>query len=97
MALLGELGALFTAAWDAIQPANLPELPANLQSLATQAIGFLQGVWDFAVTVAVTVLQLIKDSLLGWLRTYASDIPATTAHRHPRFDIHPGGRARPPI
>ncbi|MCE7988993.1 MAG: DUF4157 domain-containing protein [Caldilinea sp. CFX5] len=75
LSLLGQLGALFTAAWEAIQPENLPNLGANLQSLATQALGFLQGVWDFAVTVATTVLQLIKDALLSWLKSFATAIP----------------------
>lgn len=75
MALLSQLGALFSAAWDAIQPENLPDLATNLQTLAGQALDFLQGVWDFAVTVAATVLQLIKDALLGWLQSYAITIP----------------------
>ncbi|NET50120.1 MAG: DUF4157 domain-containing protein, partial [Merismopedia sp. SIO2A8] len=73
--LLGELGQLFTAAWDAIQPQNLPELPTNLRKLATQTFGFLQRVWDFAITVAAEVLRLIKEALLTWLSSFATDIP----------------------
>ncbi len=72
--LLGELRGLITAAWDAIQPANLPNITDNLAALATQAGGFLQRVWDFASGVALKVLELVKDSLLGWLSQQASGI-----------------------
>ena len=73
--LLTELASLFTAAWDAIQPENLPELPANLASLVQQVGGFLQRVWDFASTVAAEVIQLIKDALLGWLASFVDEVP----------------------
>jgi hypothetical protein len=75
MSLLGELRALITSAWDAIQPANLPNIVENLQSLAVRAGSFLQRVWDFAITVASKVLELIKTSLLEWLKSFANDIP----------------------
>ncbi len=75
MGLLSQLRGLFTAAWDAIQPENLPSLATNLQSLATQAFGFLQQVWDFAVTVASKVLELIKNALLSWLSGFAHEVP----------------------
>ena len=74
MSLLGELRGIFTAAWDAIQPQNLPNIVENLSSLATRFGTFLTGVWDFALTVAAQVLQIIKDSLLAWLRTHANGI-----------------------
>lgn len=73
--LIAQLGALFSAAWDAIQPENLPDLASNLQSLADQVVGFVQQVWDFASTVALKVLELIKKSLLGWLASFADEAP----------------------
>lgn len=73
--LLSELGGLFRRAWDAIQPSNLPNLADNLRSLAADAGGFLQRVWDFATTVAAKVLELIKHSLLAWLASVANETP----------------------
>jgi phage-related protein len=73
--LIAELGGLFSAAWEAIQPENLPDLPTNLQSLVSNVGGFLQRVWDFASTVALKVLELIKKSLLGWLSSFANEVP----------------------
>ena len=75
MSLLGELGDLFSAAWEAIQPENLPNLTTNLRALASRVGGFLQRVWNFATTVAAKVLELIKNALLGWLKTFAINIP----------------------
>lgn len=72
--LLGELRGLITAAWDAIQPANLANISDNLGALAVQAGGFLQRVWDFASGVALKVLELVKDSLLGWLSSQAATV-----------------------
>lgn len=75
MGLLGELRGLIGRAWDAIQPQNLPNLLSSMQTLAADAGAFLQRVWDFATTVAAEVLRLIKDALLGWLSTFANDVP----------------------
>jgi hypothetical protein len=72
-ALLGELQSLVTSAIDAIRPENLTELPTNLETLATRVDGFLQRVWDFASTVAIQVLEFIKDVVVGVLRTYATN------------------------
>ncbi|MBO9584845.1 MAG: DUF4157 domain-containing protein [Flavobacterium sp.] len=72
--LLGELRGLITAAWDAIQPSNLVNIADNLSALATQAGDFLQRVWDFASGVALKVLELVKESLLGWLSTQAATV-----------------------
>lgn len=72
--LLGELRGLITAAWEAIQPSNLPNIADNLLDLATQAGGFLQRVWDFASGVAAKVLELVKESLLGWLSSQAATV-----------------------
>ncbi|MFC4635127.1 DUF4157 domain-containing protein [Dokdonia ponticola] len=76
--LLGQLTSLIDAAWDAIQPENLPNILESLTALATQAGTFLEGLWDFASTIAIEVLKLIKDALLGWLSTVAADIPGFT-------------------
>jgi hypothetical protein len=73
--LLAEMGSLFSAVWEAIQPENLPDLTSNLQNLATRVFGFVQQVWDFASTVALKVLELIKKSLLGWLSSFADEVP----------------------
>lgn len=70
--LLGELRGLITSAWDAIQPSNLMNIADNLSALAAQAGGFLQRVWDFASGVALKVLELVKESLLGWLSSQAA-------------------------
>ncbi|GGG23349.1 hypothetical protein GCM10011344_25110 [Dokdonia pacifica] len=76
--LLGQLTSLIDAAWDAIQPENLPNILDSLSSLATQAGEFLEGLWEFASTIAIEVLKLIKDALLGWLSTVAAEIPGFT-------------------
>src|SRR5690606_27104784 len=60
---------------DAIQPENLLDLPANLRSLATRAFSLIERVWDFAATVALKVLELIKDALLGALSEFAHEVP----------------------
>lgn len=73
--LIAELGSLFSAAWDAIQPENLPDLASNVQNLVANVGSFLQRVWDFASTVALKVLELIKQSLLGWLSSFADEVP----------------------
>jgi hypothetical protein len=73
--LVSDLGALFAAAWEAIQPENLPNLTANLQTLALQAFALLQRAFDFATTVAAKVLELVKTALLGWLSEFALAVP----------------------
>jgi hypothetical protein len=73
--LLGALRALFSDAWEAIRPENLPDLLTNLGSLATRAFNLVRGIADFATTVIAKVLELVKHSLLGWLSTYAHQIP----------------------
>jgi hypothetical protein len=73
--LVTELGTLFSDAWEAIQPENLPDLLTNLEGLAWRAFGFIQRVGGFAATLIVKVLELIKDSLLGWLSQNAHSVP----------------------
>ncbi|WP_163397784.1 eCIS core domain-containing protein [Flavobacterium fluviatile] len=72
--LLGELRGLITAAWDAIHPSNLANIADNLSALAAQTGEFLQRVWDFASGVALKVLELVKESLLGWLSSQAATV-----------------------
>lgn len=72
--LVGELTALFEAAWNAIQPANIASLPDNLGKLAGDAVALVQRVGAFAADIMVTVLKLVKESLLGWLSTKAHDM-----------------------
>ena len=74
MSFLGELRTLITAAWDAIQPSNLANIADSLSTLAINANGILECVWNFAVGVALKVLELVKKSLLGWLSTQASAV-----------------------
>lgn len=73
--LVDELGTLFSDAWAAIQPQNLPDLPTNLESLAQRAFGFIGRVAEFGTTLIAEVLRLIKDSLLAWLSEHAHGIP----------------------
>lgn len=75
LGLLLQLTNLFTNAWAAIQPENLPNLSANLEGLANQAVQFLQGLGEFALTIALKVLEIIKNALLALLREHANTIP----------------------
>ncbi|HEX5203243.1 DUF4157 domain-containing protein [Paractinoplanes rhizophilus] len=67
LGILGELSALFRAGWEAIQPANVADLAANLSALATRAQGLIARVGVFASEVLAEVVKLIKDALLEWL------------------------------
>lgn len=71
--LLAELGLLFSAAWAAIQPENLPNLMTDLASLAQRVFGFIGRVADFAETVFTKVVELLKHVLLGLLSDFAHD------------------------
>lgn len=70
-----DVGKLFGDAWDAISPANLPNLLNTLPALADRAFGLIGRVADFATTIIGKVLELIKHSLLGWLSQHAHQIP----------------------
>jgi hypothetical protein len=74
LGLVGELGALFKAGWEAIQPQNIASLPDNLSKLAHDAVGLIGRVAAFAGEVIVTVLKLVKEALLGWLSQHAHEI-----------------------
>lgn len=72
--LLQQLRSVITSVWDAVQPGNLENIGDTLTALASQIGGFLQGVWDFALEVAAKVLDLVKESLLGYLSEKALTI-----------------------
>jgi Domain of unknown function (DUF4157) len=69
--ILGDLRALINGVWDAIQPSNLANIGTSLLALAGQVGDVLQRIWDFAIEVANKVLELVKDSLLGYLSEQA--------------------------
>lgn len=73
--LLSRTGALFSDAWAAISPENLPNLIENLTSLADRAFTLLQDVGAFASTILLKVLELVKKSLLGWASEHAHKVP----------------------
>ncbi|MDX6720776.1 MAG: hypothetical protein QOJ63_3030 [Solirubrobacteraceae bacterium] len=73
--LIDELGTLFSDAWQAIQPENLPDLLTNLGALAQRALRFVQRVGEFGATLVLKILELVKHSLLGWLSETAHGIP----------------------
>ncbi len=75
LSILAEVGALFAQAWDAIQPANLPNLLDTLPALADRAIGVVRRIADFAATVILQILELVKKALLGWLSEHAHKVP----------------------
>jgi len=73
--IVGDLGALFSDAWQAINPQNLPNLLDTLPPLADRAIALVRRIANFATTVIGKVLELVKQSLLGWLSEHAHQIP----------------------
>lgn len=73
--ILAALKQLFSDAWAAISPANLPKLLDTLPALANRALGLMSRIKDFATTVIGTVLRLIKDALIGLLAQHADKIP----------------------
>lgn len=72
--LLSKLKGLIVDLWNALQPSNLSKIVTNLTKLAKDTGDFLKEVWDFALDVALTVLKLVKDALLSWLREHANGI-----------------------
>ncbi|UZN02554.1 eCIS core domain-containing protein [Cellulomonas sp. S1-8] len=75
LALVGQAGALFADAWDAISPSNLPRLLDTLPALADRAFALVSDVGAFAWDVVAQVLVLVKKSLLEWLSEHAHEIP----------------------
>lgn len=72
--LLGTATALFSDAWNAISPSNLPQLLDTLPGLASRAVTLLADVKDFAQTVITQVLAFVKDSLLQMLSDHAGSV-----------------------
>lgn len=75
MEIVGQAKALFTDAWDAISPQNLPILLSTLPALADRAVALFGKVRNFAQTVITQVLVLIKEALLGLLSQHAHKVP----------------------
>ena len=75
LSIVTEVGSLFSTAWDAIQPANLPNLLDTLPALADRAIGVVRRIAGFATTLIAKVLELVKRALLGWLSKHAHQVP----------------------
>jgi len=74
MSLLSQLQGIFQQVWAAFSLESLRDPLGVLEGIVTQFTSFVGRVFDFAVNVAVQVLQFIKDSLLNWLRTHANGI-----------------------
>ncbi|GAB2577917.1 eCIS core domain-containing protein [Spirosoma areae] len=74
LGLLTQLKTLVSHLWETFSFETLRDPIGKLNGLVAEAKGFVQNVWDFASEVALTVLQFIKDALLGLLRTHAHGI-----------------------
>jgi hypothetical protein len=70
-----DVGKLFHDAWEAISPSNLPTLLDTLPGLVSRAVGLLGRISSFATGIPLKILELIKQSLLGWLSEHAHQIP----------------------
>jgi hypothetical protein len=73
--LLRTIQDILTQAWEAVQPRNIAHIMDNMRTLAEDIYKTGKDIVDFAVDVATTVLQFIKDALLGFLRDNANNIP----------------------
>ncbi|MCW5952923.1 MAG: HNH endonuclease, partial [Propionibacteriaceae bacterium] len=67
LSLIGRAGQLFSDAWDAISPANLPNLLDTLPDLANRAVALFGDVVAFGSTLISQILVFVRDSLLEWL------------------------------
>ncbi len=75
LSLVGDVGALLEKAKAALTPSNLPNLLDTLPALADEAVAIVHKVGDFAQDVLLTILDLVKKSLLEWLSGYAKKLP----------------------
>lgn len=67
LSLIGRAGQLFSDAWDAISPANLPNLLDTLPDLANRAVALFSDVVAFGSNLIAQILVFVRDSLLEWL------------------------------
>ncbi|MFN8075921.1 MAG: DUF4157 domain-containing protein [Kineosporiaceae bacterium] len=70
--LFAEAVALFTDAWEAIQPANIARLLDTVTSLAQRAFALVGRIMAFVGDLLAKLLELVKDALLGWLSRVAN-------------------------
>ncbi|MFG1609209.1 DUF4157 domain-containing protein [Actinoplanes sp. NPDC049265] len=74
-ALKDDTVRLFTDAWAALRPENLPHLLDTLPGLADRAITLLRRILAFGGELLGKALSLVKESLLGALAERAGRIP----------------------
>ncbi|MFI0806405.1 eCIS core domain-containing protein [Streptomyces echinatus] len=60
-----DLVQLFTDAWRAIQPQNLPRLLDTLPDLAARAVALVRRIAAFTATIMAKALELVKQALIG--------------------------------
>ena len=75
MSLLGRFTTIVSNAWDAFSLDNLSNIPGIFSGILTDFTDLLGDFLTFAGTVALKVLELVKKALLGWLASFANDIP----------------------
>ncbi|MEO1417726.1 MAG: DUF4157 domain-containing protein [Bacteroidota bacterium] len=73
--LLGRFNAIVSRVWDAFSLETLEDIPGVFQGIWDDFTELLQDFLDFALEVAVKVLELIKNALLSFLASFADDIP----------------------
>lgn len=76
--LLSLLSNLYTTIWNAFSFESLRDPLGVVQGIVNDFTTFVGEVLSFAYDVAITVLQYIKDALLGFLRENAAHIPGYT-------------------
>ena len=73
--LIDELGHAFRETWENFSLEDLRDPFALFERLVNRFAPIVQQFWDFGVDVALTVLQYVKDALLGWLKNVANEVP----------------------
>ncbi|MGB5928818.1 MAG: DUF4157 domain-containing protein [Cyclobacteriaceae bacterium] len=62
-------------AWNAFSLNSISDIPGVFMGIYNQFTTLLADFGSFALDVAMEVLELVKKALLGWLATFANDIP----------------------
>lgn len=75
MSLLGRFNTIVEQAWNAFSLDNISDIPAVFSGIFRDFTELLADFAVFAGTVALKVLELVKNAVLGWLATFANDIP----------------------